>query len=113
MNSGFSSLRARKIAVARARSPMYWRSRRRASTSSIVVGAAASFTCTRVPSGVPLLIECGVVNGGGGVEVAALLHERLPRSTRDRAGDGFRLAVRRVWRDQGPARTQHLAASVA
>src|SRR3977135_3940976 len=39
MNSGFSSLRARKIDVARPRSPMYLRSRRRCSTSSIVEGA--------------------------------------------------------------------------
>src|ERR1700682_2919987 len=38
MKSGFSSLRARKIDVARARSPMYLRSRSRCSTSSIVAG---------------------------------------------------------------------------
>src|ERR1700686_5354222 len=40
MKSGFSSFRARKIDVARARSPMYFRSRRRASMSSMLVGAA-------------------------------------------------------------------------
>src|SRR3981189_3120378 len=39
MKSGFSSFRARKIEVARPRSPMYLRSRRRCSTSSMVVGA--------------------------------------------------------------------------
>src|SRR6267378_5472017 len=41
MNSGFSSLRARKIDVARPRSPMYLRSRSRCSTSSMLVGAPA------------------------------------------------------------------------
>src|SRR5882762_9159484 len=39
MNRGFSSFRARKIEVARPRSPMYLRSRRRCSTSSMVLGA--------------------------------------------------------------------------
>src|ERR1700686_888979 len=38
MKSGFSSFKARKIDVARARSPMYLRSRNRCSTSSIVAG---------------------------------------------------------------------------
>src|ERR1700682_296624 len=38
MKSGFSSFRARKIEVARPRSPMYLRSRRRDSTSSMVAG---------------------------------------------------------------------------
>src|SRR5690348_18350485 len=52
MNRGFSSFRARKIAVARARSPMYWRSRRRASTSSIVIGPPL-VTCKRVPAASP------------------------------------------------------------
>src|ERR1700687_451837 len=41
MKSGFSSFRARKIDVARPRSPMYLRSRRRASTSSMVAGEPA------------------------------------------------------------------------
>src|ERR1700674_1030999 len=41
MNRGFSSFSARKIDVARARSPMYLRSRSRCSTSSIVAGGAA------------------------------------------------------------------------
>src|ERR1700730_10138443 len=41
MNSGFSSFKARKIDVARARSPMYLRSRSRCSTSSIVAGEVA------------------------------------------------------------------------
>src|SRR6478752_2546699 len=41
MKRGFSSLRARKIDVARPRSPMYLRSRRRCSTSSMVVGTPA------------------------------------------------------------------------
>src|SRR2546426_10225219 len=39
MKSGFCSLRARKMDVASARSPMYLRSRRRRSTSSMVGGA--------------------------------------------------------------------------
>src|SRR5437899_6756790 len=39
MKRGFSSLRARKIDVARPRSPMYRRSRRRRSTSSMLAGA--------------------------------------------------------------------------
>src|SRR6202022_606504 len=41
MKRGFSSFRARKIDVARARSPMYLRSRRRRSISSMLGGEAA------------------------------------------------------------------------
>src|SRR5450759_3793817 len=44
MKSGFSSFNARKIDVARARSPMYLRSRSRCSMSSIVAGDVA-VTC--------------------------------------------------------------------
>src|SRR5213080_127386 len=49
MNSGFCSLRARKIDVPNARSPMYLRSRRRRSTSSMVAGALTLTKSTRQP----------------------------------------------------------------
>src|SRR5438445_761678 len=46
MKSGFSSLSARKIDVARPRSPMYRRSRRRRSISSMLAGAVIPLKTT-------------------------------------------------------------------
>src|SRR6202521_268268 len=79
MNSGFSSFKARKIDVARARSPMYLRSRSRCSTSSMVAMAAGELAVTRK----------GYEQSVGPILIAACAEiSRSPPYRRLRAGGG-------------------------
>src|SRR5205085_11820887 len=83
------------MAVARDRSPMYRRSRRRASTSSMVAGAA-ELTCNRLPPDDAQLVVRRVVGGRAVGVVAAVVR---PGRRLDAAADGELLAVRTVGLD--------------
>src|SRR5205809_4423033 len=96
MKSGFCSCRARKIDVARARSPMYRRSRRRSSTSSIDRGAATA-KGYRLRFGNFRSIVGRVVRARA-VRVAAA--EVRSRARRDRAALGHGLVMRHVGVDR-------------
>src|SRR5712691_12264210 len=84
------------MAVARARSPMYCRSRRRASTSSMVDGPAV-LTCNRLPPGKAQLVVRRVVDCRAVRVVAGVVR---PGRRLDAAGDGELLAVRTVRLDR-------------
>src|SRR5438874_612229 len=104
MKSGFCSWRARKIDVARARSPMYRRSRRRSSTSSIDRGAATA-KGYRLRFGNLRSIVCGVVRRRA---IAVAAAEVGPRAAGDRAALGHRLVVRHVVLNRDRARAEDL-----
>src|SRR5947207_13416620 len=104
MNRGFWSWRARKIDVARARSPMYRRSRRRSSTSSIDRGAATA-KGYRLRFGNFRSIVGRVVRARA-VRVAAA--EVRPRARRDRAALGHGLGMRHVGVDRYVAGSEDL-----
>src|SRR5258708_11168640 len=84
------------MAGAGARSRMYRRSRRRASTSSMVDGPAV-LTCNRLPPGKAQLVVSRVVDGGAVRVVARVVR---PGRSLDAAGDGELLAVRPVRLDR-------------
>src|SRR5216683_3953155 len=84
------------MAVARARSPMYRRSRRRASTSSMVDGPAV-LTCNRLPPGKARLVVGRVVDCRA---VCVLAEVVRPGRRLDSAADGELLAVRTVGLDR-------------
>src|SRR5216683_5718419 len=84
------------MAVARARSPMYRRSRRRASTSSMVDGPAV-LTCNRLPPGKAQLVVGRVVDCRAVRVVAGVVR---PGRRPDAAADGELLAVRTVELDR-------------
>src|SRR5438876_10709916 len=81
--------------VASARSPMYRRSRRRASTSSMVAGLAV-FTCKRLPPDNAELVVRRVVGGRAIRVVAGVVR---PGRRLDAAADAELLAVRTVGLD--------------
>src|SRR5713226_1389857 len=89
------------MAVARARSPMYRRSRRRASTSSMVDGPAV-LTCNRLPPGKAQLVVGRVVDCRAIRVVAGVVR---PGRRLDAAAGSELLAVRTVGLDR------HLAAA--
>src|SRR5207247_10365423 len=82
--------------VASARSPMYRRSRRRASTSSMVAGAAV-LTCNRLPPANAELVVCRVVGGRAVLVVACVVR---PGGRLDAAADCELLAVWTVGLDR-------------
>src|SRR6266571_8463731 len=82
--------------VASARSPMYRRSRRRASTSSMVAGLAV-FTCKRLPPDNAELVVRRVVGGRAVRVVAGIVR---PGRRLDPAADAELLAVRTVGLDR-------------